>query len=161
LLSPHYPRRLSVVLVVEGRETASGSILEKLEIRFESAYYDDAVPPNQFAQCLKSKIDRIQMRTIILQIFPGPAKSATLRRKIRSKMRAAERNVLHDWQPSRRYKARPNYHHWRLMISGILSILAICLRDAWAHPWSPRTEKARASCAKWTHSAAETSLCSF
>ncbi len=65
-LSPLHLRSLSVKLVQKGRETTLGSIMEELEMRFESAYYDDAIPSNQFAQCLKSMIHGRQMRMIRL-----------------------------------------------------------------------------------------------
>jgi hypothetical protein len=52
---------LLVQLIMEGRETAFSSTLEKLKVRFESAYYDNAVPPDQFAQSFVSCIHSIEM----------------------------------------------------------------------------------------------------
>jgi hypothetical protein len=52
---------LLVQLIAEGRETAFSSTFEKLKVRFESTYYDNAVPPDQFAQSFVSCIHSIEM----------------------------------------------------------------------------------------------------
>ena len=78
LLLPLALRRLRIVPAVKWRETTLSRLLQKLEVRFVRANYDDAIAPNEFAQRFERVVDGVKVRHIRVQVPPRPRQIAVL-----------------------------------------------------------------------------------